>query len=86
MLIAALMALVSDASRLSAAEKLNIPTLAPILRQVTPSVVSLSIKRRVAPDEVLLSGAPDTEDSQVQVAASGVILDGKRGLIVTCAH
>jgi S1-C subfamily serine protease len=85
-LIAALVAPLCGVSGLAAAEKFVIPTLAPILRQVTPSVVSLSIKRRATPDEVLLSGAPDTEDSQVQVAASGVILDGKRGLIVTCAH
>ena len=68
------------------AETLKLPTLAPILRNVTPGVVALSIKRRPTDEEILLSGEPPEEGRQVQAAASGVIFDAQRGLIVTCAH
>ena len=69
---------------------LKIPTLAPIVRNVTPGVVALSIKRRPTDEEILLSGEPGVEAGvegrQVQLAASAVIFDAQRGLIVTCAH
>ncbi|MGZ9262196.1 MAG: trypsin-like peptidase domain-containing protein [Candidatus Binatia bacterium] len=68
------------------AETLKLTTLEPILRNVTPGVVALSIKRRPTDEEVLLSGEPPQEGRQVQSAASGVIFDAQGGLIVTCAH
>lgn len=77
--IAVLLTLLCSTSELSASDQLKVPTLAPILREVAPSVVALSIKRRPTEDEVLLSGEPDNEDRQVQVAASGVVFDGERG-------
>ena len=60
------------------AETLKLPTLAPILRNVTPGVVALSIKRRPTDEEILLSGEPPEEGRQVQAAASGVIFDAQR--------
>ena len=65
----------------------KLPTLAPILRHVTPGVVAINIKRRQTDEEALLSGEPQAaEVRQVSVAASGVIFDAPRGLIITCAH
>lgn len=85
-LMAALTLSLMCAASPAVADTLKLPTLAPILRKVTPGVVALSIKRRPTDEEVLLSGEPPEEGRQVQAAASGVIFDAQRGLIVTCAH
>jgi serine protease DegQ len=65
-------------------------SLAPILKKVTPAVVSISIKSRQAAD----AGPPkkgvrrgDTPpDRQGHAAGSGVVLDARQGLIVTNNH
>ena len=85
-LIVALTLSLVCAARPAVAETLKLPTLAPILRKVTPGVVALSIKRRPTDEEILLSGEPPEEGRQVQAAASAVIFDAQGGLIVTCAH
>jgi hypothetical protein len=65
------------------AETPKLATLEPILRNVTPGVVALSIKRRPTEEEILLAGESPEEGRQVQSAASAVIFDAQRGLIVT---
>jgi S1-C subfamily serine protease len=68
----------------------EVPTLAPILERITPSVVNIQIKGRVEPGQqplvnTLSSGAsPPPERSTIQrSSASGVVFDAREGLIVT---
>jgi Do/DeqQ family serine protease len=72
----------------------GLPTLAPILRKVTPAVVNISVLQRSPEEEnPLLSdpffrrffGFPD--DTQQRMAAgSGVVVDAKHGYVLTNHH
>jgi len=74
----------------------EIPTLAPILKKVTPSVVNIRIKGHVAqPQNSPLNdpalrqffGLPEQPaEQEIQAAGSGVVIDGRAGLIVTNNH
>jgi len=66
------------------------PTLAPILKKITPAVVSISIKSR-APDgnaqqRKPRDAKPASVDQQVRAAGSGVVIDARQGLIITNNH
>ena len=50
------------------------PTLAPLVREVTPSVVNIAIQRREAVEH------------DVQAIGSGVIVDAQRGYVLTANH
>ena len=98
-LLAALLAL-SAASCSQAptanAQALSPPTLAPLVRQVAPAVVSIAIKGRVAMAQNPLFNDPFFRqffgipqgpiEREIQAAGSGVIIDPREGLIVTNAH
>jgi serine protease Do/serine protease DegQ len=81
----------------SADEKLQeLPTLAPLLKRVTPTVVNIAITGRVAQEQNPLFNDPFFRrffnlpelpaEREVQAAGSGVIIDKERGLIITSNH
>lgn len=72
----------------------GVPTLAPLIAQVTPAVVNISIKSRsAAEDNPLLRdpffrrffNVPD-RPPQEMAAGSGVIVDARQGIVVTNHH
>jgi len=68
----------------------GIPTLAPVLKKITPAVVGISIKSR-APDgnaqqRKPRDAKPAAVDQQVRAAGSGVIIDASQGLVITNNH
>ena len=71
------------------------PTLAPIVNEVTPAVVNISVISRSAPEENPLFrdpffrrffNLPDKPQRQEQSAGSGVIVDARRGYVITNHH
>ena len=71
----------------------RLPSLAPMIAQVTPGVVNISVVAR-AEDNPLLRDpvfrrffeAPDRQQRRERSAGSGVILDAARGLVITNHH
>lgn len=66
------------------------PTLAPLLKKITPAVVSITVKNR-APDansqqRKTRDAKAATVDQQAHAAGSGVIVDAGQGLIITNNH
>jgi len=73
----------------------GMPTLAPIVNEVTPAVVNISVISRAAPEENPLFrdpffrrffNLPDKPQRQEQSAGSGVIVDARRGYVITNHH
>ena len=76
----------------------NVPTLAPLLEQVTPGVVNIAVRGHVAahPNPLLddpffrrFFGAPEQQQPQnreFRAAGSGVIVDAGKGYIITNNH
>ncbi len=80
-------------------ETRGVLTLAPMLEQVTPAVVNISVAARVTGDENPLmrdpffrrffglpEGAPNRPDGQAMAAGSGVIIDAPKGYVLTNHH
>jgi serine protease Do/serine protease DegQ len=71
-----------------------LPTLAPMLAQVTPAVVNISVLTRSADANPLARdpffrrwlNLPEQRERQERAAGSGVILDAARGLVITNHH
>jgi Do/DeqQ family serine protease len=70
-----------------------LPTLAPLIAQVTPAVVNISIKSRSALEDNPLLRDPffrrffNVPDQQQEMAAgSGVIVDARQGIVLTNNH
>jgi serine protease Do/serine protease DegQ len=71
-----------------------LPTLAPMLAQVTPAVVNISVLTRSADSNPLARdpffrrwlNLPEQRERQERAAGSGVILDAARGLVITNHH
>src|SRR5215467_7458232 len=68
----------------------GMPTLAPILKKITPAVVSIAIKSR-APDantqqRKVRDAKPAAVDQQAHAAGSGVVIDAHQGFIITNNH
>jgi S1-C subfamily serine protease len=68
----------------------GVPTLAPVLKRITPAVVSIAVRSR-APEAVASPRKPREAkaaaiDQQTHAAGSGVIIDARQGLIVTNHH
>jgi len=72
-------------------------SLAPLLKTVTPSVVSIAVRRPITEEERELRKtpsfpgqdgpqAPAAEDNDSHAAGSGVIIDAAEGYIVTAGH
>ncbi len=72
----------------------QIPTLAPIVKETTPSVVNISVHARVKEDNPLYRDPvfreffdlPKQLEKEVQATGSGVIVDAERGYVLTANH
>ncbi|EAQ36911.1 Trypsin-like serine protease [Nitrobacter sp. Nb-311A] len=72
----------------------RVPTLAPLVREVTPAVVNISVRGRVKEDNPLYRDPffreffdlPRQLEREVQATGSGVIVDAQRGYILTANH
>lgn len=72
----------------------QLPTLAPMIERVTPAVVNIATRGRVRIENPLFQDPffrrffdiPQFQERQVQAAGSGVIIDAKRGYVVTNNH
>ena len=68
------------------------PTLAPLVRKVIPSVVSITVRTSAPVQEPIVidpeSGFPDApyRSTDREINAAGVVIDGPGGLIVTNTH
>jgi serine protease Do/serine protease DegQ len=77
-------------------ENHEVPSLAPLLRRITPSVVSIAIRRRMTEEELAMMNDPILQDPlglpvpqgerTIYAAGSGVVIDAEQGFIVTGAH
>src|ERR1700719_2587367 len=68
----------------------GMPTLAPVLKKITPAVVSIAVRGH-APEAQQRKGrdvrrAEPAADRQVRAAGSGVVIDARQGLIITNQH
>ncbi len=72
-----------------------VPSLAPMLKRITPAVVNVAIRGTVKEQNPLLNDpffrrffdVPNTpQEHEFQAAGSGVIVDAKNGYIITNAH
>ena len=72
----------------------RIPTLAPLVREVTPAVVNISVQGRVREDNPLYQdplfreffNVPKQLEKEVSATGSGVIVDAQRGYVLTANH
>jgi S1-C subfamily serine protease len=68
----------------------GMPSLAPMLKQITPAVVGISTKSRpvegTAPQRKTREAKPVAVEQQARAAGSGVIIDARQGLVVTNHH
>lgn len=74
----------------------GLPTLAPMLKDITPGVVNIAVRGRVALEQDPLFGDPSLgrffnvpdqpPEREFQAAGSGVIVDAARGYILTNNH
>jgi serine protease Do/serine protease DegQ len=74
----------------------GVPSVAPLLKRVTPSVVSIAVRRPMNEDELAMMDDPLFQDPlipplppgerNISESGSGVIIDARQGLIVTGAH
>jgi serine protease Do/serine protease DegQ len=99
MTLAAMLALTSHAALPQAVGETPVPTLAPMIKRVSPAVVNIATRgtiRERSPQNPLLEDPffrrffdiPEMgpRERQFQSAGSGVIFDAKNGYIVTNAH
>jgi serine protease Do/serine protease DegQ len=68
----------------------GVPTLAPVLKKITPAVVGISIKSRAADSNAQQrkprDAKPAAVDQQARAVGSGVIVDARQGLVITNNH
>jgi serine protease Do len=72
----------------------HIPTLAPLVREVTPAVVNISVQGKVREDNPLYKDPvfreyfdmPKQLEKEVSASGSGVIVDAQRGYVLTANH
>jgi serine protease Do len=72
----------------------KMPTLAPLVREVTPSVVNISVRGRVKEDNPLYRDplfrqffdVPEQLEREIHATGSGVIVDAERGYVLTANH
>ncbi|MBY0269062.1 MAG: Do family serine endopeptidase [Burkholderiales bacterium] len=93
LLLGALLPLAAPAQ--TATDARGLPTLAPLVNQVTPAVVNISVVTRAPVEDNPLFrdpffrrffNLPDKQQRQEQSAGSGVIVDAARGFILTNNH
>ena len=72
----------------------KLPTLAPLVREVTPSVVNISVRGRVKEKNPLyrdplfreFMDVPKELEREIQAVGSGVIVDAQHGYVLTANH
>jgi len=72
----------------------KVPTLAPLVREITPSVVNISVRGQVRDDNPLhrdplsreFFDAPKELERDIQAVGSGVIIDAQHGYVLTANH
>ena len=72
----------------------NIPSLAPLVREVTPAVVNISVQGKIREDNPLYKDrffreffdVPEKLEKEINAAGSGVIVDAQRGYVLTANH
>ena len=72
----------------------RVPTLAPLVKEVTPAVVNISVQGRVRQDNPLYQdplfreffNVPKQLEKEVSATGSGVIVDAQRGYVLTANH
>ena len=72
----------------------KLPTLAPLVREVTPSVVNIAVRGRVKENNPRYRDplfrefmeAPKEPEREVQAVGSGVIVDAQHGYVLTASH
>src|SRR5579872_4648968 len=72
----------------------RVPTLAPLVREVTPAVVNISVQGKVREDNPLYHDpffreffdVPKQLEKEVNAAGSGVIVDAQKGYVLTANH
>jgi Do/DeqQ family serine protease len=93
-LVTALISAVANAQPGGLPTRDGMPTLAPILEKVTPAVVNIAVLQKSPEEENPLMrdpffrrffGMPQQDEPQI-AAGSGVIVDAKRGYVITNAH
>jgi len=71
-----------------------VPTLAPLVREVTPAVVNISVHGRIREDNPLYRDplfreyfdVPKQLEKEINATGSGVIVDAPRGYVLTNNH
>jgi serine protease Do len=72
----------------------RIPTLAPLVREVTPAVVNISVHGKVREDNPLYKDPlfreffemPKQLEKEISATGSGVIVDAQKGYVLTANH
>jgi serine protease Do len=72
----------------------RVPTLAPLVKEITPAVVNISVQGRVREDNPLYQdpvfreffNVPKQLEKEVNATGSGVIVDAQRGYVLTANH
>src|SRR5689334_8817502 len=72
----------------------RVPTLAPLVREVTPAVVNISVQGKVHEDNPLYKAPvfreffdlPKQLEKEVSATGSGVTVDAERGYVLTANH
>ncbi|CCD89238.1 Periplasmic serine endoprotease DegP [Bradyrhizobium sp. ORS 285] len=72
----------------------RVPTLAPLVKEVTPAVVNISVEGKVRQDNPLYQDplfrdffdVPKQVEKQISATGSGVIVDAARGYVMTANH
>jgi len=66
----------------------RLPTLAPLVKEVTPAVVNISVEGKVRQDNPLREffDMPKQVEKQISATGSGVIVDAQRGYVMTANH
>src|SRR5690242_8059043 len=72
----------------------HVPTLAPLVREVTPAVVNISVQGKVREDNPLYHDpffreffdVPKQLEKEINAAGSGVIVDAQKGYVLTANH
>ena len=94
-LLIALLGLPALAQPLPTTDARGLPTLAPLVNEVTPAVVNISIVTRAPMENNPLFrdpffrrffGIPEQQQQREQAAGSGVIVDAARGYVLTNNH
>jgi len=92
--VAALMAAGPAWTQVSDLATGRIPTLAPLVREVTPAVVNISVHGKVREDNPLYKDPlfreffemPKQLEKEISATGSGVIVDAQKGYVLTANH